>query len=89
MFLQKGYEVVAMDGSIKMVKLSTEFTGRQTLYLSFDEIDFHEEFDGVWACASLLHVPRNRIDSIFKKVYIALKRAVFFILHINTGTGKK
>ena len=66
-FLQKGYDVVAVDGSIEMVKLSTEFTGKQTLHLTFDEINFNEEFDGVWACASLLHVPRNKIDSIFKR----------------------
>lgn len=88
-FLQKGYEVVAMDGSIKMVKLSTEFTGRQTLYLSFDEIDFHEEFDGVWACASLLHVPRNRIDSIFKKVYIALKKGGVFYSSYKYGNREE
>lgn len=66
-FLQEGYDVIAVDGSIEMVKLSTEFTGKQTLHLTFDEINFNEEFDGVWACASLLHVPRNKIDSIFKK----------------------
>jgi len=46
-FLQAGYDVVAVDGSIEMVKLSTEFTGRQTLHLTFDELNFNEEFEGV------------------------------------------
>jgi len=84
-FLKKGYDVVAVDGSIEMVKLSTEFTGRQTLHLTFDEIDFHEEFDGVWACASLLHVPRNRMDSIIRKIYLALKKSGVFYSSYKYG----
>lgn len=57
--------------------------------MSFDEIDFHEEFDGVWACASLLHVPRNRIDSIFKKVYIALKKGGVFYSSYKYGNREE
>ncbi len=88
-FLQKGYDVVAVDGSIEMVKLSTEFTGKQTLHLTFDEINFNEEFDGVWACASLLHVPRNKIDSIFKKIYLALKKSGVFYPSYKYGNKEE
>lgn len=72
-FLEKGYDVVAVDGSIEMVKLSTEYTGKKTLHMTFQEIDFEEEFDGIWACASLLHVRRDEISSILYKIYRALK----------------
>ena len=34
--------------------------------MKFDEINFFDEFDGIWACASLLHVPRSEIGSILK-----------------------
>ncbi|MDN5332319.1 MAG: hypothetical protein PWP45_1544 [Tepidanaerobacteraceae bacterium] len=61
-----------------MVKLSTAYTGKQTLHMKFDEIEFKEEFDGVWACASLLHVPRENIDLIFQKIYHALKKNGIF-----------
>lgn len=88
-FLQAGYDVVAVDGSIEMVKLSTEFTGKQTLHLTFDEINFNEEFDGVWACASLLHVPRNKIDSIFKKIYLALKKGGVFYSSYKYGNKEE
>jgi SAM-dependent methyltransferase len=84
-FLKKGYDVFTVDGSIEMVKLSTQFTGRQTLHLTFDEINFNEEFDGVWACASLLHIPRNKIDSIFKKIYLALKKGGIFYSSFKYG----
>lgn len=72
-FLEKGYDVVAVDGSIEMVKLSSEYTGKKTLHMTFQEIDFEEEFDGIWACASLLHVRRDEISSILYKIYHALK----------------
>ncbi|WAM36269.1 class I SAM-dependent methyltransferase [Caldicellulosiruptor acetigenus] len=72
-FLGKGYDVVAVDGSIEMVKLSSEYTGKKTLHMTFQEIDFKEEFDGIWACASLLHVRRDEISSILYKIYRALK----------------
>lgn len=88
-FLQAGFDVVAVDGSIEMVKLSTEYTGRQTLHLTFDEMNFKEEFDGVWACASLLHVPRNCIDSVLKKIYFALKKGGIFYSSYKYGNKEE
>jgi len=88
-FLQEGYDVIAVDGSIEMVKLSTEFTGKQTLHLTFDEINFNEEFDGIWACASLLHVPRSKIDFVLKKIYLALKKGGVFYSSYKYGNKEE
>ncbi|WDU82376.1 class I SAM-dependent methyltransferase [Caloramator sp. Dgby_cultured_2] len=82
-FLENGYECVAADASIEMVKLSSELTGKKTLHLRFDEIDFDEEFDGVWACASLLHARRSEMDDIFKRIYKALRKDGIFTPHLN------
>ncbi|MFP3012831.1 MAG: hypothetical protein ACEY3D_08045 [Rickettsia sp.] len=43
-----------------MVKLATKETGINVLHSTFQDIDFKESFDGVWAQATLLHVPYNR-----------------------------
>lgn len=78
-FLEKGYDVVAIDGSIEMVKISSKYTGKETLHMTFKEINFTEEFDGIWACASLLHVARSEIDEVLYKIYRALKpNGVFY-----------
>ena len=50
-------EVVAFDGSAEIARLASERTGLKVLHLTFDQIDWRDEFDGVWACASLLHLP--------------------------------
>ncbi|MEI7668193.1 MAG: methyltransferase domain-containing protein [Erysipelotrichaceae bacterium] len=72
-FLDLGYQVSAFDASIEMVKLSSIFTGIQTLHMTFEEIGFENQFDGIWACASLLHVDRLSLDEVFIKLRKALK----------------
>ncbi len=72
-FVSCGFDVTAMDGSEEMCNLASIHIGQDVLELSFDEIDFKEVFDGIWACASLLHISSDRIDSIFAKVIDSLK----------------
>ena len=72
-FLEKGYSVVAFDNSPNMVRHAAELTGQKVLLLSFEEIEFKEMFDGIWACASVLHVPENNISTVLSKFTDALK----------------
>lgn len=72
-FLSRGYDVTAMDGSEEMCNLASVHIGQDVLQLKFSEIDFEEVFDGIWACSSLLHVPRNEIADILSKVIRSLK----------------
>ncbi len=41
--------------------------------MRFDELDAHEEYDAVWASASLLHVPRAELPQVISLVHRALK----------------
>lgn len=72
-FLEKGYKVTALDGSIELCKKAKELTGLDVLCMYFQDIDFTNEFDGVWACSSLLHVSRSDLVTVFKKLYNSLK----------------
>lgn len=72
-FKRKGYSVVAFDYSEEIVRLSTEYTGEQILHMSFEDVDFKNEFDGIWACASLIHVSKQDICIVFEKLSDALK----------------
>lgn len=84
-FINKGYEVVAFDGSSELVKLSSEILGQEVLHLTFDEIDFREEFDGIWACASLVHVQKKEIDGVIGKLNKGLKKGGTFYLSFKYG----
>lgn len=72
-FISRGFDVTAMDASEEMCDLASIHIGQDVLNLTFEEIDFNEVFDGIWACASLLHVPSNHLDDILDKVINSLK----------------
>ena len=72
-FGDQGYRVTAMDASKAMVAEAADFIGRPVRLLRLQEMAFQDEFDGVWACASLLHVPRNEIDAVLERITQALK----------------
>ncbi len=72
-FISCGFDVTAMDASEEMCDLASIHIGQDVLKLSFAEMDFNEVFDGIWACASLLHVPGDQIEEIFAKVVNSLK----------------
>jgi SAM-dependent methyltransferase len=65
-FLALGHKVIAFDTSSKLVKLATKFTQFDIQCSSFLEFNTKDNSqDGIWACASLLHVPRNELGKNF------------------------
>lgn len=72
-FINKGHKVEAIDYSEELVKRATQLTGIQVKLKSFYEIDEHEMYDGVWACASLLHCQRDRLAEVIGRLIIGLK----------------
>ena len=72
-FKKQGFEVTAFDASSELVRLSSELLKQEVLHLSFEEVSFQAEFDGVWACASLLHVPKGIIEGVLPRLADALK----------------
>ena len=88
-FLDAGYEVTAFDASTEMCKRATEHIGREVLNLRFEEMTFDGEFDAVWACASLLHVPVDVLPEIMKKMNRALKNDGIMSASFKYGDGTK
>lgn len=72
-FLKQGYKVTAIDASEEMCKLASKYTQQEVLHQKFQEINFIEEFDGIWASASLLHVPSTELEYVLDKFRKSLK----------------
>ena len=72
-FIKKGFDVTMLDASAGMCKCAETLTGRKALCMKFDEIDFANQFDGIWACASLLHVPEKELENILARFHRALR----------------
>jgi 2-polyprenyl-3-methyl-5-hydroxy-6-metoxy-1,4-benzoquinol methylase len=72
-FASLGFDVTAVDGSEELCKRVEEDHGIQARCIKFEELSFQEEFDAVWACASLLHVKKAEMAAVMGKVSAALK----------------
>jgi len=85
-FLMRGCQVTAFDGSAAMVKAATERTGLPVLHLTFDAISWRDEFDGVWAFASLLHLPSDDIADALVRLTATLKDGGVLFASLKAGT---
>ena len=72
-FLDKGYRVDATDGSEKLCEVASKNTGITVRKMLFSELDACESYDGIWACASILHLPKDELKDVFQKMIRAVK----------------
>lgn len=86
-FKQNGYQIVAVDGSKELATQASLLLGQPVLNQLFEDIQFNEEFDGVWACASLLHVSAKELPSILIKIRESLKKEGVFYISVKERKG--
>lgn len=89
-FKENGYEVTAFDGSKEMIRIASEILGSSHVKcLLFEDMDYNEIFDGVWASASLLHVSYENMREILIKAQRALKANGIFYASFKYGAEKR
>jgi 2-polyprenyl-3-methyl-5-hydroxy-6-metoxy-1,4-benzoquinol methylase len=88
-FLEKGYRVECIDGSLELSKLASEYLGINVNCMDFFEFSEFNKYDGVWACASLLHVKREKLLEILIKIRDSLKENGILYVSFKDGTGEE
>jgi len=88
-FMEKGFSVVPVDGSPEMCRAAEAYTGVPVRCVKFSELDYKEEFDGIWANASLLHVPKEEYGAVIKKVERAMKPDAVLYGSFKHGEGER
>lgn len=90
-FLEHGFQVEAIDGSIELCKTASKMTGIQVKHMLFQELEEYEKYDGIWACSSILHVPKKELPSILFKMKKALKAngVIYASFKYGTFEGEK
>ncbi len=84
-FFDKGYKVDAVDGSEKLCRLATQNIGIQVRKMLFMELDENEKYDGIWACASILHCAGDDLSDVFKKMIRATKKNGYIYTSFKYG----
>ena len=85
--LSRGFKVRVTDGSPEMAEIASRRLNHPVEAMLFDELDEQEAYDGVWASACLLHVPRDELAGILARIHRALKPDGLFYASYKMDEG--
>ncbi len=88
-FIDKGYPVTSIDGSYKMCKIARKLLNTDVEQINFLDINYKEEFEGIFACASLLHLSNEDLLIVLKKISSALKKNGILYTCFKYGDGTR
>jgi SAM-dependent methyltransferase len=86
-FVELGYTVSAMDASSRMAALARRATGLDVQVARFEELRWEGEFDGVWACASLVHLLPPGLALAVSRLAAALRPGGYLYASFPHGFG--
>ena len=73
-FTELGHHAVGLDGAAPFVAMARAYSGCEVWQQNFLELDLPaESFDGVYACATLFHVPRTALPQVLAQLHHTLK----------------
>ena len=84
-FAERGYKVTATDGCAELVALASEYSGLPVKQLLFSDLAEVEAYDGVWACASILHLPKVELVDVLQKITTALRPGGYLYTSFKYG----
>ena len=76
----------AVDGSEELCKIANELTGIKVKQMYFHELSEREKYDGIWACASILHLNQDDLEEVMKKMVLAVKTNGIIYTSFKYGT---
>ena len=88
-FISRGYRVSAFDASSKLVEMAGEFIGQPVSLRTFHEVSELACYDGIWACASLLHLRETELPGALIKLWAALKPGGTLYASFKIGDGER
>ena len=88
-FLDLGFRVTAIDASQEMAIRANQLTGQQVQVQEFNHINEPSTYDGVWACASLLHVNLIELPLIMAKIRDSLKSGGILYVSFKYGNRER
>lgn len=88
-FREMGYEVEAFDASSEMVALASQHSGLSVKQMTFADVDAKKKYDGIWCCASLLHVPAQDLPVAMQALANALKPGGIWYVSFKYGDSER
>jgi SAM-dependent methyltransferase len=88
-FKSLGHRPVGLDGSEAFCRMARAYSGCRILQQSMLSLDLPAQgFDGVFANASLFHVPSRELPRVLNELYSALRPAGILFISNPRGSGE-
>lgn len=87
-FKQRGFRAVGLEPAARLAAIAGKYSGCEVIVGKVEDLVRPDEFDGVWACASLLHLPRSRLPIALKRIGASLRPQGVMFLSMQHGIGE-
>lgn len=84
-----GHKVEAFDASPAMVAATQQHAGVPVRQMRFENFVWEHPFEGIWACASLLHVAAEDLPAVINRLATHLTHGGALYLSFKLGTGER
>lgn len=88
-FADRGYRVTAFDASIELARYASEHCGFEVAVRRFEDVHEIAQYDAIWCCASLLHVPQADMSAVLAKLWAALKTGGRMYVSYKSGRSER
>ena len=88
-FLGLQYRVRAFDASPELARKASDHIGQAVAVQTFEDVSEVACYDGVWACASLLHLTESALPKALGHLWTALKPAGTLYVSFKLGEAER
>lgn len=88
-FKQQGFIISAFDASAEMAHIASARLQQAVAVQHFEQLNELKKFDGIWCCASLLHVASGNLPAVFSRLQRALNPGAVLYASFKYGDGER
>lgn len=88
-FIENGYKIKAIDGSLELCLLAEKYMNHKVIHMNFSELNDLNKYDGIWSCATILHLTKQEFIKVLKKMIRALKKDGIIYISFKDGIGEE
>jgi SAM-dependent methyltransferase len=88
-FAARGFKGTGIDASSALCTSASEYSGVPCHVMRIEELKYRAAFEGIWACASLLHLPRLLLPTALRRLREALVPLGILYASVQIGTGER
>ncbi len=88
-FINQGYTVHAFDAVAEITRQASSLIDKTVEVATFENFRSDNKYDGIWACASLLHVPPDHLPDAIDNLAFHLRSGGAFYMSFKYGNGQR